>query len=92
MIRTARLLVVFLLSISVANEGLAATEAQATETLEARVDRYLQPYVETGNFSGSVLVAQRTCVLVASPQALSARYGVGARSWDSASSACSSMA
>ena len=58
------LLVAFLVTAGVVSAVLAAAEPEATEALEARVDGYLQPYVETGNFSGSVLVARRGEVLV----------------------------
>ena len=51
----------------------AATETPSTETLAAEVDRYLQPYIETGNFSGSILIGRGGKVL------LSKSYGMANR-------------
>jgi len=51
--------------LGVASGALASTSQQVLEPLEAQVDRYLQPYVRTGNFSGSLLVARRGEVLYA---------------------------
>jgi CubicO group peptidase (beta-lactamase class C family) len=41
-----------------------AAELGAEEPLEPRVDRYLEPYLETGNFSGALLVAREGEVLL----------------------------
>lgn len=38
--------------------GLTATAERSEASLETEVDRYLQPYLDTGNFSGSVLIAR----------------------------------
>lgn len=38
---------------------VGADESAQNEPLEARVDRYLRPYLDTGNFSGSILIARK---------------------------------
>ena len=54
---------------------LLAFQPQSTraQTTEASVDQYLQPYLETGNFSGSVLIAKDGEIL------LSKGYGLADR-------------
>jgi CubicO group peptidase (beta-lactamase class C family) len=43
---------------------VAQSRAQGTETLEAKVDAYIKPFVAIKGFSGSVLIARRGDVLV----------------------------
>ena len=52
--------------------SLAQTEAEAP-SLESRVDAYLAPYLETANFSGSVLIARKGEILLAKGYGLANR-------------------
>ena len=45
----------------------------SAQVLEARVDRYLEPYLQTGNFSGSVLIARKGKILLAKGYGLASR-------------------
>ncbi len=49
--------------------------AQSEPNLEAQVDAYVKPYVETGNFSGAILIARQGKVL------FSKGYGMANREW-----------
>ena len=40
-----------------AEQESLANKSLEDKSLEAKVDRFLEPYMETGNFSGSVLLA-----------------------------------
>ena len=60
---------------------MTATPAYPAETaasLETEVDRYLQPYLDTGNFSGSVLIARGGKILLSKAYA-SASLELGVR-------------
>lgn len=51
--------------VSIAAPAVAQSEkASVPPTLEQRVDEYLEPYLDTGNFSGSILVAREGRILV----------------------------
>jgi CubicO group peptidase (beta-lactamase class C family) len=65
----------FLVAVACSVPAMARTPA-SSRALEERVDEYLSPYIDTGNFSGSVLIAQRGKVL------LSKGYGFADRAQD----------
>ena len=52
------------LAVSVAVAATPAHAAPPAALLEAEVDHYLQPYLDTGNFSGSILIGRKDKILL----------------------------
>ncbi|MCZ6507294.1 MAG: serine hydrolase, partial [Acidobacteria bacterium] len=57
-------LAALLVAASVAGATTPAHAALTAARLEADVDRYLQPYLDTGNFSGSILIGRKGKILL----------------------------
>ena len=51
------------LTLALGTTILAGPELPAAQALEDRIESYLEPYLQTGNFSGSVLVGREGEVL-----------------------------
>ncbi len=57
-------LTALVLAASVAVTATPACAAPTAASLEVEVDRYMQPYLDTGNFSGSVLIGRSGKILL----------------------------
>jgi CubicO group peptidase (beta-lactamase class C family) len=59
-----RSLTIIALTVALGCSSPPAVEIAAEDPLESRVDRYLEPYLETGNFAGALLIAREGEVLL----------------------------